>query len=357
MAQGNGQQPGTALVALAKRLEVEPAELTQTLTQTVFKGASQAQMTALCIVANEYGLNPFVKELFAFPSKNGIVPMVSIDGWLRIINSHPQMAGMDIVYATETAQVGGSKRCPEYIEVTIHRKDRPHTSSPIREYLDECYRPTEPWNGMTRRMLRHKAIMQAGRVAFSLSGIYDQDEANDILAHEGKRIVETDAGFEVIDGEASEVPEGIGEEAWAKLLSEAADLEFSEDDIMANAAAFGYEGTGPEMPRPVAENLYRAMKQASEERKAAAKAKARQARRDAQEEQAAAAENVTPLHPDPATDGQLAEIDELYKASGMYEAEFASIIESYGDFAADRYALTEETAGFVLEALHERAAQ
>ena len=354
MTQGNGQQPGTALVALAKRLEVEPAELTQTLTQTVFKGASQAQMTALCIVANEYGLNPFVKELFAFPSKNGIVPMVSIDGWLRIINSHPQMAGMDIVYAAETTKVGGSKQCPEYIEVTIHRKDRPHTSSPIREYLDECYRPTEPWNGMTRRMLRHKAIMQAGRVAFSLSGIYDQDEANDILAGEGKRIVETDGGFEVIEGTATEVSEGIGEEAWAKLLSEAADLEFGEDDIMANAAAFGYEGTGPDMPREIATKLYRAMKQAADERKAAA----RQTRRDQQAEAAPAEpQNVTPLRPDPATDAQLDRITELRKQTGIYDAEFASLIDEFGDYAAPSYGLNAETAGYAIEALEQRAAQ
>ena len=33
---------------------------------------------------------------------------------------------------------------------------------------------------MPRRMLRHKAFMQAGRYAFGISGIMDQDEANDI---------------------------------------------------------------------------------------------------------------------------------------------------------------------------------
>jgi hypothetical protein len=52
---------------------------------------------------------------------------------------------------------------------------------------------------------------------------------------------------------------------------------------------------------------------------------------------------------------QLAEIAALYKSTGIYEAEFASVIDTYGDFNADGYGLTHETAGFVIEALQERA--
>ena len=80
-----------------------------------------------------------------------------------------------------------------------------------------------------------------------------------------------------------------------------------------------------------------------------------QTRHDAQRERAATAENVTPLRPEPASKKQLAEIAKAYKSSGMYEAEFCSVIETYGDFGADGYGLTEETAGFVLEALAERS--
>ena len=41
-------------------------------------------------------LNPFTKEIYAFPDSKsgGIVPMVSIDGWCRIINEHPQLDGI-----------------------------------------------------------------------------------------------------------------------------------------------------------------------------------------------------------------------------------------------------------------------
>ncbi|WP_414650481.1 recombinase RecT, partial [Escherichia coli] len=53
--------------------------------------ASDAQFIALLIVANQYGLNPWTKEIYAFPDKqNGIVPVVGVDGWSRIINENQQ---------------------------------------------------------------------------------------------------------------------------------------------------------------------------------------------------------------------------------------------------------------------------
>lgn len=280
--------PGTALAVLAKRLDVEPVELQRTLTQTVFKGASDEQMTALCIVANEYGLNPFVKELYAFPSRGGIVPMVSIDGWLRKINEHPAFIGMDIVYAENLVTVGGSRPCPEYIEVTIHRSDRPHTSSPIREYLDECYRDTDPWNQMTRRQLRHKAIMQAGRVVMGFAGIHDIDEANDILAREGKRIVETGDGYDVIEADPVDSGEIIGSEQLEQLRGEMHRTGMTDKAVQANLERkASYSGALEDMPVIVFEALMgglRAMPTVNppEPSKSAA--------RDEQREQAAAAQ-------------------------------------------------------------------
>jgi hypothetical protein len=52
------------------------------------------------LVSNQYGLNPFTKEIYAFPDqKGGIVPVVGVDGWLRIINEHPQFKSMEFRYA------------------------------------------------------------------------------------------------------------------------------------------------------------------------------------------------------------------------------------------------------------------
>ena len=126
-------------------------------------------MAALLIVANQYGLNPWTKEIYAFPDKNnGIVPVVGVDGWSRIINSHPQFDGMDF------EQDDNSCTC------VIYRKDRNH---PIRvtEWMAECRRNVGPWQSHPKRMLRHKAMIQCSRIAFGYVGIYDQDEAERIV--------------------------------------------------------------------------------------------------------------------------------------------------------------------------------
>ncbi|HFU2207778.1 TPA: phage recombination protein Bet [Escherichia coli] len=101
----------TALATLAGKLaervgmdSVDPQELITTLSQTAFKGdASDAQFIALLIVANQYGLNPWTKEIYAFPDKqNGIVPVVGVDGWSRIINENQQFDGMDFEQDNES---------------------------------------------------------------------------------------------------------------------------------------------------------------------------------------------------------------------------------------------------------------
>src|SRR3546814_14764627 len=88
----------TLTTKLAQRLDMgdNGSGLTETLKATAFKGqVSDAQMTALLIVANQYALNPWTKEIYAFPAKNnGIVPVVGVDGWARSSNSHQQFGGI-----------------------------------------------------------------------------------------------------------------------------------------------------------------------------------------------------------------------------------------------------------------------
>jgi phage recombination protein Bet len=146
-------------------------ELMVTLKATAFKGqVSDAQMTALLIVANQYGLNPWTKEIYAFPdSNNGIVPVVGVDGWSRIINTHPQFDGMDFEQDNESCTC------------IIYRKDRGHPIK-VTEYMAECKRPSvKPWQSHPKRMLRHKAMIQCARLAFGYGGIYDMDEAERII--------------------------------------------------------------------------------------------------------------------------------------------------------------------------------
>ena len=166
------QSPG-ALAMMGNRLNVDSGKLLQTLKNTVFKGASNDELLALVVVANEYGLNPLTKEIYAFPGKGGgIVPVVSVDGWLHIANAHPAMDGFE--FEDHHDDMGALVSCT----CTIHRTDRKHPIE-VTEYLSECKRNTEPWK-MEHRMLRHKAFIQASRYAFGFSGIHDEDEAGRI---------------------------------------------------------------------------------------------------------------------------------------------------------------------------------
>jgi len=177
----------TALTTLTQKLATtlnmgDGVELISTLKATAFKGnVSDAQMTALLIVANQYGLNPWTKEIYAFPDKNnGIVPVVGVDGWSRIINTHSQFDGIDFEQNDESCTC------------IIYRKDRQH---PVRvtEWMAECKRANVgPWQSHPRRMLRHKAMIQCARLAFGYVGIYDQDEAERII--EATAVREKDMG-------------------------------------------------------------------------------------------------------------------------------------------------------------------
>lgn len=172
---------GSSLVRrFAVKFGIEPERMLETLKATAFRQRGKnggpppeitnEQMVALLTVAERYNLDPFVKQIYAFPNKaGGIEPIVPIDGWLKIINEHPQFKDMEIYYPE------GGEMPYSWIGCRIWRKDR-DLPTDIREFLIECRQNTDPWNEMPTRMLRHKAIIQCGRVAFSLSGIYDPDE-------------------------------------------------------------------------------------------------------------------------------------------------------------------------------------
>jgi phage recombination protein Bet len=197
----------TAVAKLAERFALGNAsEATEILKATAFKGpATDAQMTALCVVAQQYGLNPFTRELYAFPDRNnGIVPVVGVDGWSRIINDNAQFDGMDF------------KQDDESCTCTIYRKDRSHPIV-VTEYMTECKRDVAPWKSHPRRMLRHKAMIQCARLAFGFAGIYDQDEAERIA-------------------EAAPI------EGTARRVTEAPALPVLSDELLATAEAEAAKG-------------------------------------------------------------------------------------------------------------------
>lgn len=170
-------RPASLVERVASRYSVEPGKLLATLKSTCFRQKenveiSNEQMMSLLIVAEQYNLNPFTRELFAFDDRRGgIIPYVSVDGWARIVNEHPQFDGMQFAWDEK----GGGMTC------IIFRKDRAHPTT-VTEYLVECRRETDAWKKTPRRMLRHRSMMQCGRLAFGFAGLHDRDEAEAILA-------------------------------------------------------------------------------------------------------------------------------------------------------------------------------
>lgn len=163
-----------ALEQVASRLAISADELQNVILNTVMPSGKQVsveQFNTFVAVANEYKLNPLTKEVYAFPTRSGgIQPIVSIDGWLKIINSHPDFNGMTF------KDVRGESGDLVSITCSIHKKGIEHPVQ-VTEYMSECAMSTEPWKKYPSRMLRHKAAIQAGRYAFGLAGIIDPDEA------------------------------------------------------------------------------------------------------------------------------------------------------------------------------------
>ncbi len=164
------QTKQSALAIMASKFSVEPARLLETLKATLMPKATNEELLSFVVTANQYGLNPFTREIYAFPARNGgIQPVVSVDGWIRMMNNHASFDGIQFTTEDKDGK-------PFSVTATIHLKDRTHPVE-VTEYFSECSRNTEPWKVNPRRMLRHKALIQCARVAFGFSGITDEEEA------------------------------------------------------------------------------------------------------------------------------------------------------------------------------------
>lgn len=170
--QKKGEEQRSLVAALAQRFEMEPQKFWATVKKVIDpqNKVSAEEMAVFLLVAKEHNLNPLTGEMWLLPTRSGPKAVVSIDGWLKIMNSHPQFDGLS--YEDNINDQG------KLISVTcrIYRKDRRH-SIECTEYMDECHRGNDVWKKYGKRMLRHKATIQAARLAFSFANILDPDEA------------------------------------------------------------------------------------------------------------------------------------------------------------------------------------
>lgn len=189
-------EPVGVIASMAATYNMVPEAFERTLMNTVMPAnVSKEQVAAFLLVAKEHGLNPFTKEIFAFPSRGGIQPVVSVDGWLKLMNAHPNFDGLTF---KDTFDDKG-----KLVSVTaaVFRKDRAHPIE-VTEYMAECVRDTDVWKRWPMRMLRHKAAIQAARYAFGFAGIMEPDEYDRMQEASAPSITPFKSSWEALDEEA-----------------------------------------------------------------------------------------------------------------------------------------------------------
>lgn len=255
---GGGQSIGTRF---ATKYGIHPSLLLPTLRETAFKlsgnkVASDAQVMSLLVVADQYNLNPFLKEIFAFDDgRGGIIPVVSVDGWVHIINDHKDYDGVEFAYSEKMVKVpheGGSirdKHAHEWVEARIFRKGlgRPIV---IREYFDELYQAPRgqnatagPWQTHPKRFQRHKALIQGARIAFGFGGIYDEDEAQRI---EVSMVNPVNTGMAELQGDLRQL-------AAERSMAQPAALEHQQDALAGVSTRVDQREPVPAAASPTAE--------------------------------------------------------------------------------------------------------
>jgi len=132
---------------------------------------SMEELAAFLQLAHKFDLDPFAKEIFLIKSRGKISTYISIDGYSRLANRDPNYDGAEFTYSQ------GEDGAIEAVTCSMYRKDRSRPTT-VTEFLAECVAPnSEAWRKAPARMLRHRAFIQAVRLAFGISAALDEDTA------------------------------------------------------------------------------------------------------------------------------------------------------------------------------------
>ena len=150
------------LVSAVKELGCTANELTTWLNQ-IPNTPEEVQHNALRLMT-KHGLDPFADEIAIHQYEDGHWhAFITIDGWSKLINSHPAFNGISFTESTEL--VNGT---PTWMGCAIYRNDRV-VPIEVKEYLCEIQTEHSIWKDMPRRMLRHRVVAQCARLAFGVS--------------------------------------------------------------------------------------------------------------------------------------------------------------------------------------------
>lgn len=227
----------------AAKYGVDPGKVFSLLKDTVLKSkegnVGDAEVAAFMIVANQYDLNPFIKEIFGFISKGKMQYVISVDGWATLVNRQPNLNGIEF---SENFDEKGNIFS---ITCRIHRKDRA-LPTVITEYYSECRGSTETWAKWPIRMLRHKALIQCARIAFGLAGAMDEDEAERMAGYPAEHYKSMPIEGQVVDREADALEKAL---KWSTAKCKVARSQCDSRDEYLAMLRKSVEAAGINMPR------------------------------------------------------------------------------------------------------------
>ena len=168
------------LTTAVKKLGYTVNELTTWLNQT--PNIPEAVKHNALILVSKYELDPFTDEIAIHQYEDGHwQAFITIDGWSKLINSHPAFRGISFTESSELAN-----GVPTWMGCAIYRNDRV-VPIEVKEHLCEIQTEHSIWKDMPRRMLRHRVIAQCARLAFGVS-VPEPKKGLKLVSCDGKTI-------------------------------------------------------------------------------------------------------------------------------------------------------------------------
>ena len=154
-----------ALSSACQAIAISPLDLKALMEK--LKLIEELPRLAFLRLIERYHLDPLLGEISVFlkadESNPVYLPLITIDGWIKIMNAQPAFQGITFQEA-----LSDENSEPSWMECTIFRSDRIHPIT-VREYFAEVKTNQPIWHEMPMRMLRHKVLTQTVRLAFGIS--------------------------------------------------------------------------------------------------------------------------------------------------------------------------------------------
>jgi hypothetical protein len=188
---------------------------------------SDCEFNMIINVCENYQINPNLGMLYLRRDQsNAIYPTLKVDGWYKLVNDQEDCMGFEFFESENKLNMGqtlGGKDVYifEYIGCKIYRKGREITPL-VKEYIEECFNKyNNAYFTHGNRLLRHTSFIQAARVVYNLSGIYDPSEEINFVKDNEKPVEDVSStDFDVIGDEVVSEDEVIVTESEAVIEDE-----------------------------------------------------------------------------------------------------------------------------------------